>query len=101
MNHFVHVDMPLQHPGITRIERAVETLRHVHLPSLLLAVLAGIGRPVVLLGEAVQAGLAARREARRIARSDAMYWSVAQSDARVMADISRAMADAAHNGAHL
>lgn len=101
MAHFVHIDVPLQHPGVVRVERAVEVLRSIHLPSLLLAGLTLIGRPVTVLVDAVQARLAARREARRIARSDALFWNVAQTDARVMADISRAMADVAHNGAHL
>lgn len=101
MTHFVHVDVSLQHPGVARVERAIETLRGVHLPSLLLSALSLVGRPVTVLVEAAQARLAARREARRIARSDALYWSVAQTDARVMADISRAMSDAAQNGAHL
>ncbi len=100
MTHFVHVDVPLQHPGVARVERAVETLRGVHLPSLLLAVLSVVGRPLTVLVEAAQARLAARREARRIARSDAQYWRAAQADARIMADISRAMDEAAHNGAY-
>ncbi len=95
MTQFVHIDYPLQHPGVERIERAVETVQSFHLPSAVLTVLAAIGRPAACLLAAVGARLAAWQEARRLARADAQIWEMAKTDARLMADLSRTMAGAA------
>ncbi len=78
MTAFAHVDFPAQHPGVARAERTLELLT----PAL--RALAGLGAPVV---RAFDAWLARRREA----RADQQYWNAALSDARIMADISRAM----------
>ncbi len=78
MTAFAHVDFPLQHPGVVRAERTIELL------SPALRALAAVGAPVVRAYDGWKA-------ARRQARSDAQYWNAALSDARIMADISRAM----------
>lgn len=80
MTTFVHVDMPTQHPGVVRFERAAEWLRPAAQARAILAVLAAIGRPVLGV-------LAALRQARQAAR----FLEAARFDARLMADISRAM----------
>ena len=95
MTQFVHIDYPLQQPGVVRVERAVEAVRAFHLPSAVLATLAAIGRPAVCLADAIRTRLAAWQQARREARADARLWDLAQTDARLMADLSRTMASAA------
>jgi len=84
MTAFAHVDFPAQHPGVTRAERTVELL------SPALRALAAIGSPLVRAYEGWKAG-------REQARSDAEYWRAALDDARIMADISRAMGREAQN----
>lgn len=91
MTTFVHIDYPTQHPGVARAERTYEALSAAGHGNLLVGLLALIGSPVVRLGRSLQAWRAARREA----RSDALYWEAALGDARVMADISRAMSASA------
>ena len=93
MTTFVHIDYPTVHPGVARAERTYAALSNAGHGNLVLGLLALIGSPVVRLAEAVQAW----REARRLALSDAQYWDAALSDARVMADISRAMSAAAED----
>ncbi len=93
MTSFVHVDYSLQHPGVARAERAAELIGQLASGGWVLRALAAIGQPVVRLGACVQAWTRALREA----REDAAYWNAALSDARIMADISRAMDAAARD----
>lgn len=93
MTTFVHIDYSLQHPGVARAERTYAALSSAGHGNLLLGLLALIGAPVVRLGESLQAWRAARRQE----RADQKYWDVALGDARVMADISRAMSAAAQD----
>jgi hypothetical protein len=79
MTSFAYTHYPLQHPGVVRAERGfggVATLAH---------------RAVAAVVGAVQAWRAARRQA----AEDAQYWEAALNDARIMADISRAMSASA------
>lgn len=85
MTSFVHVDYPTQHPGVARAERTVQWFAGQGNP--VIAILAAFGAPVMALAGAVGAWRATRRQA----RDDAAYWNAALSDARIMADISRAM----------
>ncbi len=78
MTAFARVDFPVQHPGVARAERTIELV----VPAL--HALAAIGAPLVRAYDGWMA-------ARRLARSDAQYWNAALNDARIMADISRAM----------
>ncbi len=78
MTAFAHVDFPLQHAGVARAERSIALL----VPAL--RALAALGAPLLRAYEGWQAR-------RCQARADAQYWNAALSDARIMADISRAM----------
>ncbi len=80
MTTFVHVDMPAQHPGVARFERVAQWAQPAFTARAVLALLAAIGRPVVSV-------LASLRQA----REDARFLEAARFDARLMADISRAM----------
>ncbi len=59
------------------------------------AALALLALPARRLGVVLQAGLARWAAARRQAAQDERLWQVALTDARVMADLSRAMSQAA------
>ncbi len=80
MTTFVQVDMPTQHPGVERFERAAQWLRPAVIAQVAVAALAAIGRPILSV-------LASLRQA----REDARFLHAARFDARLMADISRAM----------
>jgi phosphoglycerate dehydrogenase-like enzyme len=72
--------------------RAVDTATWV------LAGLAAIGAPVVRLAEKAGARLAGWKAARKQRRDDERLWNLALQDARIMADLSRAMSrDAVRN----
>jgi hypothetical protein len=59
------------------------------------AALALFATPARRLGTGLRAGMAAWRAARRQAAEDEKLWNVALDDARVMADLSRAMSQQA------
>lgn len=82
MTSFVHVDFPRVHPGVERAERTVELLTPV------VKALAAMREPVVRF-------FGSLAEARRLTIQNAQYRAAAMQDARLMADISRAMASAA------
>ena len=84
MSHFVHIDYPARHPGVARIERAVRLFRKAHPFQFVVQALAAIGSPF-------RRGYDSWAEARRQAREDDKLWNLALTDARVMADLSRAM----------
>lgn len=72
--------------------------RGVDTASWVLAGLAAIGAPVVRFGEKIGARLAAAQAARKQRRDDERLWNLALQDARIMADLSRAMSrDAVRN----
>ena len=91
MSRFVHVNYPTQHPGIARAERAAQALQGFPVSEGLVAVLAFVGAPVARLGSTLRAGVTAWAERRKLAEQDRRLWEVALRDARVMADLSRAM----------
>lgn len=80
MTSFVHVDFPLQHAGVVRFERAAGWIQSAFRGPSLLQALAVIGAPVVAVFSAL-----------REAREDARFLDAARFDARLMAEISRAM----------
>jgi hypothetical protein len=63
------------------------------------AVLALVAAPVHRAAVGLKAQFAAWRAARREAAEDRKLWALAQDDARIMADLSRAMSQAAEQGA--
>ncbi len=54
-----------------------------------------LASPLLHMAQSLRKGLKAWNERRRLAAADQRLWSVALTDARVMADISRAMASSA------
>jgi hypothetical protein len=82
MTSFAHVHYPLQHPGVVRAERAVGAFD---------GLAAAAHRAVLAVANIFRAWA----DARRRAAEDAQYWQAALNDARIMADISRAMSAAA------
>lgn len=102
MARFVHTHFPAQHGGVDRVEHAVDTLRGYHAGTALQVLLHGlalIGAPVTRLAARVRAGLAAWSEERKQREEDRKLWNLALTDARVMADLSRAMSqDALRDG---
>lgn len=66
-------------------ERGVDTA------SFVLAGFAAIGAPAVRLAGKIGAGVAAWKVARKQRRDDERLWNLALNDARIMADLSRAM----------
>lgn len=63
------------------------------------AALALFAAPALRVAGRLRAGLSAWRESRRRAEADRVLWEVALTDARVMADLSRAMSQAAQRDA--
>jgi hypothetical protein len=84
MARFVHIDYPAQHGGVNRVTRGLEAIRSFHLGRGIVHALAVIGSPVT---RAYAAWSAARKQ--RV--EDEKLWNIALTDARIMADLSRAM----------
>lgn len=84
MARFVNIEVPAQHGGITRVTNGFAVLGQLSITRAVLSGLAVVGAPVTR-------GLAAWSAARKQRREDEKLWNVALSDARVMADLSRAM----------
>ena len=84
MARFVHIDHPTQHGGVARISRGLDAVRTFSFTRGALHALAVIGAP---LTRALTTWAAARK--RRA--DDEKLWSLALTDARIMADLSRAM----------
>ena len=126
MTSFAHVDYPSEHPGLVRAGRAAQSLKEaVHGfngtragASLLLAAivaallvvawivmwavavasLAMLATPARHAAAALRVGFRRWTAARKQAAEDDQLWKLALTDARVMADISRAMnADASRD----
>ena len=91
MARFVHIDFPVEHGGVNRIARGFEALASFSITRGVLHALAVVGSPVTRLAAKVGAGVAAVTAARRQRKADEQLWSIAITDARVMADLSRAM----------
>jgi hypothetical protein len=91
MARFIQVEFPLQHGGITRFTRGFEAIGSYSITHAVLHALAVIGSPVTRLTGKLGTGLAALVAASRQRKADEKIWKVALTDARVMADLSRAM----------
>lgn len=84
MTRFVHIDYPVQHAGVARISRGLEALRSFSFVRGALHALSAIGAPAT---RALDAWAAARKQRAQ----DEKLWNLALTDARIMADLSRAM----------
>ena len=134
MTSFIHIDQPLQHPGVVRAQEAVQSIKGIAsafdgsrgAASLLLAAivsallvvanrvidtwsdghllvawialwcvafaaLALLAAPARRAAISLRSGWAAWKESRKAFQEDQKLWNVAMQDARVMADLSRAM----------
>ena len=84
MARFVHIEQPARHEGVDRVIRGFTALGEFSITRGVLHALAAIGAPITR-------ALASRSAARKQRREDEKLWNLALSDARIMADLSRAM----------
>ena len=90
MARFIHIDYPTQHAGLNRTAAGAEAAGTLA-AQVILGLLAFVGTPVTRAGAAVQRTYAAWAAARKQRRDDEKLWALALNDARIMADLSRAM----------
>ena len=91
MARFIQADFPVEHAGVTRFVNGFAAIRGLTATRFVLYALAVIGAPVTAAGAKVRSALAARAAARKQRHEDEQLWNIALGDARVMADLSRAM----------
>lgn len=91
MARFVQAQYPVQHEGLGRVVRGLQVLGGFSITRAGLHGLAVLGSPLTRLAAKVSAGFASLAAARRQRREDDKLWNIALTDARVMADLSRAM----------
>jgi hypothetical protein len=87
MARFVHVNFPVVHGGVARLERAHGTFARVTALGALLFLLAGIGSLAFGAAARLGAGFADWAETRRQREEDRKLWELALTDSRVMADL--------------
>jgi hypothetical protein len=90
MARFIHIDQPIQHGGVTRVTRGLEALGSFSITRAVVHGLAVVGSPITR-------ALGAMSSARKQRREDEKLWNLALSDARIMADLSRAMSQEAYD----
>ena len=95
MARFIQAQYPTQHGGVVRVEQAIEAIRGYNATHVVLHALAVLGTPLTRLAARVRVGLAAWAEERKQREEDRKLWNLALTDARVMADLSRAMSQEA------
>ena len=91
MARFVHIEIPAQHAGVTRFSRGFAAIGSFSVTIAALHALAVIGSPVTRAAGAARTALAGWSADRKQRAADRKLWDIALSDARVMADLSRAM----------
>ena len=91
MARFVNSELRTEHAGITRIIRGFEALGQFNAVHAVLSTLALIGSPARRAAAKVSGVLEKQADARKQRLEDERLWNVALTDARVMADLSRAM----------
>ena len=91
MARFVHIEIPAQHAGVTRFSRGFAAIGSFSITIAALHALAVIGSPITRAAGATRNALAGWSAARKQRAADRKLWDIALSDARVMADLSRAM----------
>ncbi|HEX7891732.1 MAG TPA: hypothetical protein VF522_20450 [Ramlibacter sp.] len=91
MARFIQAEYPQQHAGITRVARGLEVLASLNATHVVLHGLAFIGSPVTRAAAKVRAKLESLAAVRAQRRADDKLWKLALTDARIMADLSRAM----------
>jgi hypothetical protein len=91
MARFIQAEYPTEHAGIVRFTKGIEALASFSATRFILHALAVVGSPVTRAAGKVRGLVAASTAARKQRREDEKLWNIALSDARVMADLSRAM----------
>jgi hypothetical protein len=91
MARFVHIEYPVSHGGVTRFARGFGVIAGWNVTHIIIGALAAIGSPVTRAAATVGGKLAGWSAAREQRGQDEKLWSIALNDARVMADLSRAM----------
>ena len=86
MARFINIDYPAQHGGVTRMVRGFAALRGIELK-----LARGVVHGLAILGAPLTAALARMAAARKQRAEDEKLWNLALTDARIMADLSRAM----------
>lgn len=95
MARFIQAQFPTEHAGIARVTNGFAVLRSFSITRAALAGLAAIGKPVTAR---IGASFTAWQAARKQRNEDYKLWNLALQDARIMADLSRAMSrDAARD----
>jgi hypothetical protein len=98
MARFIQAEFPTEHAGIDRLARGFAVLRDFDITRAAVTALAFVGAPVTRAAAKARCALDSFAEARRRRAADAKLWDIAVSDARVMAELSRAMSrDAARD----
>jgi hypothetical protein len=97
MARFVNIEYPAQATG-TRSFAGAEAIGNL-VADVIVFALAVVGKPVTSAAAGVKRGLAAWSAARKQRREDEKLWNLALTDARIMADLSRAMSQQAARGA--
>lgn len=98
MARFIQAEFPTEHAGVARVSNGFANLRSYSATRAALAGLALIGKPVTAATAKVGATFAAWQAARKQRNEDYKLWNLALQDARIMADLSRAMSrDAARD----
>ena len=89
MARSINIEYPAQLGGSDRFAGAQAVGNLV--ANIIVLVLALVGKPVTSAAAGVKRGLAAWSAARKQRREDEKLWNLALTDARIMADLSRAM----------
>jgi phage-related minor tail protein len=99
MTRHIDIQHPSQFGSMTRTPLGAEAAGNFA-ADVMIGALALVGAPVTRAMGAVRSGMASWAEARRQRRADEQLWNLALSDARIMADLSRAMSDDALRDGH-
>lgn len=91
MARFVHIEFSTEHGGVNRMARGFAALGSFSITVAALNALSLIGAPVTGAMGAIRGGFARWSADRKQRAADRKLWDIALSDARVMADLSRAM----------
>jgi hypothetical protein len=91
MARFVHIEYSTEHGGVNRMARGFAALGSFSATVAALNALSAIGAPINGAIGAVRTGFARWSADRKQRAADRKLWDIALSDARVMADLSRAM----------
>jgi len=91
MARFIQAEFPTEHAGIARVTKGFAALRSFSATRAVLSGLSAIGAPITAVGAKLGTAFAGWQAARKQSNEDYKLWNLALQDARIMADLSRAM----------